>query len=111
MSVQPEGAPSPELVAAGSVPLLKLVLPQRQVVSVDPKQLIIKRIILTGRESPIYLMFRSRFQVPSGIINQMFGHFDERLRVDLLQDIHFGRRRTRLWPGTQGGLNALTCFR
>eukprot|EP00434_Breviolum_minutum_P023793 symbB.v1.2.020987.t1/scaffold1759.1/size102758/3 len=36
MSVQPEGAINPELAAAGSI------------VSVDPKQLIIKRIILTG---------------------------------------------------------------
>ncbi|CAK8997602.1 Pre-rRNA-processing protein TSR1 homolog [Durusdinium trenchii] len=36
MSVQPEGAVNPELAAAGSI------------VSVDPKQLIIKRIILTG---------------------------------------------------------------
>lgn len=36
MSVQPEGAITPELAAAGSI------------VSVDPKQLIIKRIILTG---------------------------------------------------------------
>jgi len=36
VSVTPEGAPFPELAAAGSV------------VSVDPKQLVIKRILLTG---------------------------------------------------------------
>eukprot|EP00435_Cladocopium_sp_Y103_P014377 s3596_g3.t1 len=75
MSVQPEGAITPELAAAGSI------------VSVDPKQLIIKRIILTGAQPGSTMDLSVTY-----IAIQRDGTWPWQW-----QDILFGPKRTKRW--------------